>query len=348
MAATSSEDDVAPVVALTVYLARAKFVQPNLAVAQGNVVVQTDTLNHSGFRDEEPCQLSLRSRADVSRLRQYLKAWEDETLISTGKWWTVSNSNPIWLCIHTKLTKVIERNRHGTKLIECEEIVAIQDSLEEFKDDTITKADDSMSAQAAANFVMYDKKKRHDLFADWLIRMYGKEFLSSGSGILDVAGGKGELSYALLERGIPSTVLDPDPRLEDRQQSSIPVLAHALHDDGLHLLQEAAPREQDLLRNCSMIVGMHPDQATEPIVLLSRHLKVPFALLPCCVMPTLFPHRQHKGQPVRSYRVFCEYLQAMQEGILLDYLAFMGRNTILYNTWSSASHSTSENSMEPT
>jgi hypothetical protein len=46
----------------------------------------------------------------------------------------------------------------------------------------------------------------------FLIETYGREYLASGSGVLDVAGGKGELAFELLNvEGIPATVIDPRP-----------------------------------------------------------------------------------------------------------------------------------------
>lgn len=46
----------------------------------------------------------------------------------------------------------------------------------------------------------------------WLLNVFGLEYLSSGSGILDVAGGKGEFSFEALNlNGIQSTVFDPRP-----------------------------------------------------------------------------------------------------------------------------------------
>lgn len=76
-----------------------------------------------------------------------------------------------------------------------------------------------------------------------------------------------------------------------------------------------------LAQGCSLIVGLHPDEATEvshssrslssstaqcpmaladthspplcqPIVATAVRYKKPFAVVPCCVFPDLFPHRK--------------------------------------------------------
>lgn len=50
------------------------------------------------------------------------------------------------------------------------------------------------------------------VFRRWLINVFGIDYLKSGSGIIDVAGGKGELSFELLNlNGISSCVYDPRP-----------------------------------------------------------------------------------------------------------------------------------------
>jgi ubiquinone/menaquinone biosynthesis C-methylase UbiE len=46
----------------------------------------------------------------------------------------------------------------------------------------------------------------------WLINTFGEEYLASGSGVLEVAGGKGELAFEFMNlSGINTTVFDPRP-----------------------------------------------------------------------------------------------------------------------------------------
>ena len=77
---------------------------------------------------------------------------------------------------------------------------------------------------------------------------------------------------------------------------------------------------------------MHPDQATEPIVDAALALGKPFAIVPCCVFPELFPQRRTKdGAPVRTYIEFLDYLMRKDPEIKMDYLPFKGRNRVLYH-----------------
>ncbi|KAK9810471.1 hypothetical protein WJX72_011228 [[Myrmecia] bisecta] len=58
---------------------------------------------------------------------------------------------------------------------------------------------------------------RTGAFRRFLLDTFGQAQLASGSGVLDVAGGKGELSFELLNlNGIRSTVVDPRPLQLDR------------------------------------------------------------------------------------------------------------------------------------
>ncbi|KXZ53943.1 hypothetical protein GPECTOR_6g861 [Gonium pectorale] len=60
---------------------------------------------------------------------------------------------------------------------------------------------------------------------------------------------------------------------------------------------EEAEAVAELLRNCSLVVGLHPDQATEAILDFALQGGKPFALLPCCVFPRLFPGRRLRLRP---------------------------------------------------
>jgi hypothetical protein len=46
----------------------------------------------------------------------------------------------------------------------------------------------------------------------WMLRTFGEDFLRRGSGVLDIAGGKGEMAFELTNlNDVPCTVIDPRP-----------------------------------------------------------------------------------------------------------------------------------------
>ena len=47
----------------------------------------------------------------------------------------------------------------------------------------------------------------------------------------------------------------------------------------------ASGEHAELLAGCSVVVGMHPDQATDAIVDFALQAGKPFAVIPCCVFP---------------------------------------------------------------
>jgi hypothetical protein len=68
----------------------------------------------------------------------------------------------------------------------------------------------------------------------------------------------------------------------------------------------------ELWRSVSIVVGMHPDQATEPIVRLALQHGKPFAVVPCCVFAKSNPTRRLRdGTPVVSHPEFCSWLQQL-------------------------------------
>jgi len=229
---------------------------------------------------------------------------------------------------------------------------------------------------------------RSRIFRKWLEETFGKERLLQGCGIMDVAGGKGELAWELQGYGeMPSTIVDPRPldivrmmkaltankitrlrkdmnasagrrvldpqRLPCAVEISLPLPKHVrcwfdypmgsskntslmdkniqmYHNDDLKSDVAEETKLMELAKKCSACVGMHADQATEAIVDFGLATGKPFAVVPCCVFPQMFPDRRtkKKNKPVRSYKEFCEYLE--DKGAKLAKLDFPGRNVVVY------------------
>jgi hypothetical protein len=94
---------------------------------------------------------------------------------------------------------------------------------------------------------------------------------------------------------------------------------------------------QDVTRNNSkwtksaVVIGMHPDEATETIVDEAIQAGKPFAVVPCCVFPNLFPDRKFSdGRTVRTLEDFIRYLSEKHSDIRVQTLDFPGCNTVLY------------------
>ena len=91
--------------------------------------------------------------------------------------------------------------------------------------------------------------------------------------------------------------------------------------------------EDEELRAASLFMGMHPDQATCPILDAALTLNKPFCIVPCCVFPSLFPDRRTSdNEPVTTYPQYIRYLTERDSRIKTAFLPFKGRNLVLYMT----------------
>jgi len=85
-----------------------------------------------------------------------------------------------------------------------------------------------------------------------------------------------------------------------------------------------------VIAQTDLVIAMHPDQATEAAVDLSLTHSKPFAVVPCCVFPNLFPRKKRDGTEVITYFHFVDYLLEKEERITVGYLGFQGRTKVLY------------------
>lgn len=277
---------------------------------------------------------------------------------------------------------------------------------------------------------------RASVMRRWLLETFGPDHLRSGQGVLDVAGGKGELAWELLNlNGVPASVVEPrpldfascegkfrygiywrnpiwhdslhcphDPEAETRAPEHLRLLleprvvswalaapeatagggadagaesafeascraalalrwtrkglheeeeeeeepaegreaeevgAEGADEDVRHEAGDGAPvasaeRALELLRACSTVVALHPDQAAEHAMRLALALGKPFAVVPCCVYSVQFPRRRLPcGAPVRTYEELLRYLQGLSPRVRREELDFEGKCVVLYMT----------------
>ena len=81
-----------------------------------------------------------------------------------------------------------------------------------------------------------------------------------------------------------------------------------------------------------LVVGMHPDEATDAIVDACVATGKPFAVVPCCVFPESHPERRsaETGGAVRTYEEFLDFLAGKHDGIERAELPIAGRSTVLF------------------
>lgn len=175
------------------------------------------------------------------------------------------------------------------------------------------------------------KARRAHVFASFLVERFA---LAEESLVLDVAGGRGDLCFELSAlRGVPCVSVDPRGRkLSKRQRVFLKKQSDRDGDEqwGSHIrnLFDAdffAGSREDLKGRVSIIVGLHPDEATEHIVDCALKEQMPFAIVPCCVFPI--------AGGSMSFKDWCDYLQAKDGRIRRDYLDCQGKNLVLYCTF---------------
>ena len=87
-----------------------------------------------------------------------------------------------------------------------------------------------------------------------------------------------------------------------------------------------------LVAGCSVVVGLHPDQAAAEIVAFAAERRIPFAVVPCCVYGYYFPQRRLPGgRPVRTYDDLVAWCLANgPPGTKVAELDFEGKNKVVF------------------
>ena len=186
------------------------------------------------------------------------------------------------------------------------------------------KQDEAATSQHAEhqhppNNNKYSKAVRAKVFAAWIVEhlLQSNNHNNTVDRVLDVAGGKGDLSMALAAlTGVACTVVDPVQRRRPRPRSvqhlvkeGKPVpdffAGYFVHNNNNKASNDVSSSSlaggggvvptvdlDKLLQNHTCLVGLHPDQPTEDIVDAALRYHKSVAVVPCCVYPDLFSERR--------------------------------------------------------
>ena len=175
----------------------------------------------------------------------------------------------------------------------------------------------------------YNKSLRNSEFANFLVDKFGLENIKKGF-VLDIAGGKGLISYFLSTSfGIKCKIVDPrgatlpKPKRKELKKRNI-----IIEEERKMFTLDTC---DELIKGCSLIIGMHPDEATVDIVDVALTKKINFAVVPCCVFHNKFPNRKLKnGKEVVEYPDIIQFILEKDESLKIDFLNIKVRNKVMY------------------
>lgn len=127
--------------------------------------------------------------------------------------------------------------------------------------------------------------------------------------IADVAGGSGLLNQALSIKGYTVTSYD------GKRRRNIP-----------HVIIKWKLFDETIKDPYSLIIGMHPDAATDVIIKSAYDRRVPFVLVPCCVIPFVTIH-SYDGSDWFSF--LTRYAQRLGFDTMSYTLKMQGQNKVL-------------------
>lgn len=150
-------------------------------------------------------------------------------------------------------------------------------------------------------------RRRFDVFARYI-----KSNFPGEQRIADIASGKGYLQVALREQGYSYIVSYDKRKIRCNKIKTV----YRLFDD-------KEKTQFDLL------VGLHPDEATDVIITQAAKRKIPFVIVPCCVKP----HDTVFWKSSSHYTEWIDHLQKYAEKLGFDVtmtrLPIKGRNIVM-------------------
>ena len=147
---------------------------------------------------------------------------------------------------------------------------------------------------------------RNQVFATFIKRNFHK-----AKSVLVVADGKGGLARSLANKGFEVKVIENKPRFEGRVHKKIE------YQKGW--FTPTSKIDADL------VVAMHPDEATGPVVMAATKQNKPFAVVPCCCVGI-----GSEGMSRNHYNDWIKKLSKIAKGCRSTTLKISGKNVVLY------------------
>jgi len=200
-----------------------------------------------------------------------------------------------------------QKSKHRTQVLfnNLEKIAAAGSPVGDAEDqpldlDTLIEKPIRMAPDSSRSLRM--KKFRTQLLTQWLVENF------EPCRVLDVGGGKGLLSYLLIQNGWKATVVDPiNQPLPDKYKDI---------GSGTRVkitVDESVPRidstfEVEMGRDFDLLIGMHAHGSNAKIIDAARQYGCGFVLFPCCVIDEPFFPRLgvHWIEALADYAVYQE------------------------------------------
>ncbi|KAL3782701.1 hypothetical protein HJC23_012220 [Cyclotella cryptica] len=94
---------------------------------------------------------------------------------------------------------------------------------------------------------------------------------------------------------------------------------------------ESPSHVRDILQNCKLIIGFHPDQAAGDIAEFAIAQNIPYCIVPCCVYFDCFPKRKlQNGIAVKTYDQLVDWLCEKDPRARIATLDVEGKNKVVY------------------
>ncbi len=167
-----------------------------------------------------------------------------------------------------------------------------------------------------------NKKYRFQLLHAWLVSRYRP------TSVLDVAGGKGLLTYLLKQSGWNAVVVDPvsDFRPLKYRQLDTKVQTKLSKEEQQNIPRIKATFNEDMVKDLNLIIGLHAHGCNMKIINACKKYNRDFVLLPCCVVDEPI----EKIPNVNWLNSLIDYASSLGFVVKKDTLDFKGQNILIY------------------